>query len=145
MAIHNGYTADELDVGMTASFEKVISDTDIISFAEASGDSNPLHLDDEFAAGTMFKQRIAHGMLTASLISATIATRLPGTGTVYLSQSLRFRAPVLPGQSVKATVEVTDVNANRGRVRLACTCVVADKVVLDGEAEVMVPRTRQAA
>ena len=145
MTDQKGYTADELELGMTASFEKIISNSDIISFAEASGDNNPLHLDDDFAASTMFKQRIAHGMLTASLISATIATRLPGTGTVYLSQSLRFRAPVLPGQSVKATVEVIDINTARGRVRLSCACAVENKVVLDGEAEVMVPKTRNAA
>ncbi len=145
MTVQNGYTADELAVGMTASFEKVISDADIISFAEASGDNNPLHLDDEFAAGTMFKQRIAHGMLTASLISATIATQLPGIGTVYLSQSLRFRAPVLPGELVRATVEIADINTSRGRVTLTCSCSVADKLVLDGEAVVMVPKSRRAA
>ena len=133
------YFLEDLEVGMTATFEKIVSEADVIDFAGISGDNNPLHLDADYAAGTMFGERIAHGMLTASLISAVIATRLPGNGTVYLSQSLRFRAPVLLGQSVAATVEITDIHRTRRWVTLACKCIVADKVVLDGEALVMVP------
>lgn len=133
------YFLEDLAVGMTATFEKTVSEADVVEFAGISGDNNPLHLDADYAAGTMFGERIAHGMLTASLISAVIATRLPGNGTIYLSQSLRFRAPVLLGQSVAATVEVTDIHSTRRRVTLACKCIVSGKVVLDGEALVMVP------
>ncbi len=136
---------EDLEVGMTATLEKTVSEEDVLGFAEISGDNNPLHLDAEYAASTMFGERIAHGMLTASLISAVIATRLPGNGTVYLSQSLRFRAPVLLGQSVTATVEISDIHEKRRRVTLACTCRVGDKVVLDGEAVVMVPSRDQTA
>ena len=139
MAERSGYFIEDLEIGMSASFEKTISEADVVAFAEVSGDNNPLHLDEDYAAGTMFKQRIAHGMLTAGLISAVIATRLPGTGTVYLAQSLRFRRPVLLGQKVTATVEVREIDARRRRVKLACTCTVEDTVVLDGEAEVMAP------
>jgi len=139
MLDHSRYFLEDLEVGMTATFEKTVSESDVIEFASISGDNNPLHLDADYAAGTMFGERIAHGMLTASLISAVIATRLPGNGTVYLSQSLRFRAPVLLGQSVAATVEITDIHAARRRVTLACKCLVGDKMVLDGEALVMVP------
>lgn len=139
------YFLEDLEVGMTATFEKTVSEADVIEFAGISGDNNPLHLDADYAAGTMFGERIAHGMLTASLISAVIATRLPGNGTIYLSQSLRFRAPVLLGQSVAATVEVTDIHQKRRRITLACKCTVAGKVVLDGDAIVMVPSREASA
>ena len=145
MSEQAAYFIEDLEAGMSASFEKVVSEADVAAFAEVSGDNNPLHLDADFAAGTMFGERIAHGMLTASLISAVIATKLPGNGTVYLSQSLRFRAPVLLGQTVLATVEITEINAARRRVTLGCSCTVGDKVVLDGEAQVMVPSRARAA
>jgi len=139
------YFLEDLEVGMSATFDKTLSEADVVDFAGITGDNNPLHLNADYAAGTMFGERIAHGMLTASLISAVIATRLPGNGTVYLSQSLRFRAPVLLGQSVAATVEITDIHTKRRRVTLACKCLVAGKVVLDGEALVMVPSREPAA
>ena len=113
----NGYDFEDLKVGMTATFAKTITEADIILFAGASGDNNAMHINEEFAAETPFKGRIAHGMLTASVISAAIAGRLPGPGTVYLGQNLRFRAPVRPGDTVHATVTVTGLDEANGAPR----------------------------
>jgi 3-hydroxybutyryl-CoA dehydratase len=126
-------------VGDAATLTRVVTDADIAHFADATGDRNPVHLDDAYAAGTRFGGRIAHGMLTAGLVSAAIANELPGAGSVYRSQSLRFRRPVRPGDAVTVRVEVLDVNAGSRRVRLATACTNQDgEVVLDGEAEVVV-------
>ena len=140
----NGYDFEDLAIGMKASFAKTITEADIILFAGASGDNNAMHIHEEFARTTPFKGRIAHGMLTASVISAAIAGRLPGPGTVYLSQNLRFKAPVRPGDTVQATVTVKELQAEKKRVLLTTVCTVGDKVVIDGEALVM-PTSRQAA
>ena len=140
-----GYFFEDLSVGQSSSFGKTITEADIAMFAAVSGDTNPVHIDAEYAAGTMFKGRIAHGMLTASVISAAIAGRLPGPGTVYLGQNLRFRAPVRPGDTVHATVTVRDVLADKGRVTLDTVCTVGGKVVIDGDAIVMpTSRTRRS-
>ena len=104
-----GYDIEELTVGMTATFEKTITGEDILLFADASGDANPVHVDQQYALTKQFGGRIAHGMLTASVISAAIAGRLPGPGTVYLSQNLKFMRPVCPGETVRATVTVQEV------------------------------------
>ena len=133
----NGYDFEDLTVGMKASFAKTITEADIILFAGASGDNNAMHINEEFAKTTPFKGRIAHGMLTASVISAAIAGRLPGPGTVYLSQNLRFKAPVHPGDTVQATVTVKELIVEKKRVLLSTICTVGDKVVIDGEALVM--------
>lgn len=140
----NGYDFEDLAIGMKASFAKTITEANIILFAGASGDNNAMHINEEFARTTPFKGRIAHGMLTASVISAAIAGRLPGPGTVYLSQNLRFKAPVRPGDTVQATVTVKELQAEKKRVLLTTVCTVGDKVVIDGEALVM-PTSRQAA
>ena len=124
---------------MEAVHQKVISESDIECFAEVSGDNNPVHLDAEYAAGTIFKERIAHGILTASLISALLGTKLPGPGCIYVSQSLNFRAPVRIGDNVVATATVKELIEKRGRVILECDCSVNGKTVLDGEAVLMVP------
>ena len=139
----NGYDFEDLAIGMKASFAKTITEADIILFAGASGDTNAMHINEEFARTTPFKGRIAHGMLTASVISAAIAGRLPGPGTVYLSQNLRFKAPVRPGDTVQATVTVKELQSEKKRVLLTTVCTVGDKVVIDGEALVM-PTSRQA-
>jgi 3-hydroxybutyryl-CoA dehydratase len=138
---------EDIDVGMSATYAKTVSDADIVLFAGISGDSNPVHVDDDYARETMFKGRIAHGMLTASFISAVLGTRLPGPGCIYLSQNLRFKAPVRIGDTVRAVVEVTEVDRERARVTVSTRCSVGDKVVIDGEAVLMVPRRaeRQAA
>lgn len=135
----HGYYIEDLSVGMTASFGKTITDADIVMFAGVSGDTNPVHLDDEFAGATMFKGRIGHGMLSAALISAVLGTKLPGPGAIYLSQSLRFKAPVRPGQTVRARATVTAVDAAKKRVTLKTEAFIGETSVVDGEAVVMVP------
>jgi 3-hydroxybutyryl-CoA dehydratase len=137
-----GHDFEDLTPGMSASFSKTITEADIVLFAGASGDNNAMHINEEFAQQTPFKGRIAHGMLTASVISAAIAGRLPGPGTVYLGQTLRFKAPVRPGDTVHATVTVKELIADKRRVTLTTECRVGGKVVIDGEALVM-PTTRQ--
>lgn len=132
-----GYDIEDLAVGMSASFEKTVSEDDILLFAEASGDDNPVHLDEEYARATQFGGRIAHGMLTASFISAAIARRLPGPGSVYLSQNLRFRFPVRPGQTVHTTVTVQELLHEKRRATLKTVCKVEGRVVVDGDALVM--------
>ena len=133
-------TFDDLSVGQTASLGKTITEADILMFAAVSTDTNPVHIDAEAAKASMFKERIAHGMLSAGLISAVLGTRLPGPGTIYLGQTLRFRAPVRIGDTVTATVEVTALDAAEQRATLKTTCSVAGKPVIEGEAQVQLPR-----
>ena len=132
-----GHDIEDLRVGMTATFSKTITEADIVLFAGVSGDNNAVHLNEEFAAASPFGGRIAHGFLTASVISAAVANRLPGPGTVYLGQQLRFKAPVRPGDTVHATVTVESVDTARARAVLATVCRVRDTVVIEGEAHVM--------
>ena len=134
-----GYSIDTLRVGDSESLGKTITDADIVLFAGVSCDTNPVHVDDEYAAGTRFGGRIAHGMLSASLISAAIANRLPGPGTIYLGQSLRFLAPVRPGDTVTATVTVKEINSEKRRATLSTVCTVEGVAVIEGEAQVLVP------
>jgi len=130
---------EDLSVGMTERYSKTIASSDVMGFADVTGDRNPIHLSDHFAAKTPFGSRIAHGLYTASLISAVLGTRLPGPGAVYISQTLHFRAPVRIGDQVDVTVSVAELFPERQRTRLTCTCMVGDEVVLDGEALVKVP------
>lgn len=130
---------EEIEVGMARHLEKTITDQDIALFAEVSTDRNPVHLDDDYAQDTIFQGRIAHGMLTAGLISAVIGEQLPGHGTVYLGQTLKFRAPVKLGDTVKATVTVASLDAEKKRAVLTTVCTVGGKPVIEGEATVMVP------
>jgi len=134
----NGYDVEDLTIGMNASFAKTITEADIVMFAGVSGDNNAIHINEEFAASTAFGGRIAHGILTASVISAAIAGRLPGPGSVYMEQKMRFCAPVRPGETVRAIVTVKEIDANRGRVTLDTTCTVGGKTVIEGEALVRV-------
>jgi len=134
-----GYFLEDLSVGQSAEYARTVTEADLVLFAGVSGDSNPVHMNEVYAKETMFKGRIAHGMLVASLISATIAGKLPGPGSVYLGQNLKFRAPVRIGETVKATVTVTDIDVARKRVTLKTVCAVGDTVVIDGEALIMVP------
>jgi 3-hydroxybutyryl-CoA dehydratase len=139
-AANQGYFFEDLAVGMEASYAKTITNEDVLAFADLSGDTNPVHLDHAYAAGTMFKQRIAHGFLTASLFSTVLGTKLPGPGCIYLSQSLKFRAPVMIGDEVVATGKITSLDPEKGRAVLAMQATVNGKSVLDGEAVMMVPR-----
>jgi 3-hydroxybutyryl-CoA dehydratase len=137
--MQNGYAFEDLTIGQTASLSKTITEADILMYSAVSMDTNPVPIDAEAAKKSIFKERIAHGMLSAGLISALLGTRLPGPGTLYLRQSLRFTAPVKIGNTVTATVEVTDLNADRKRATLKTTCKVGDTLVIDGEAYVQVP------
>lgn len=130
---------EELAVGQSATFSKTVTEADVVQFAGITGDLNPLHIDAVAAAGSRFGGRIAHGMLSAGLISAVIGMKLPGSGTIYLEQSLRFRAPVRIGDTVTARVEIVELIAKRRRVRLRTICEVeGGEVVIEGEALVMV-------
>ncbi len=135
---------EDLSLGMTESYEKEVKSSDVVGFAEISGDRNPIHLSEHFAAKTPFGGRIAHGLYTASLISAVIGTRLPGPGAIYLSQTLNFKAPVKIGDRVKAEVEVIELVEKGRRVKLACRCLVGETLVLEGEALVKVPSANTA-
>ena len=130
---------EDIEMGMTRYIRKIITDKDIELFAEISTDHNPVHLDDEYARDTIFEGRIAHGMLTAGLISAVIGEQLPGHGTIYMSQNLKFLAPVRPGDLVHAEVKVVDMLIDKRRVKLDCRCEVSGKNVLVGEAMVLAP------
>ncbi len=130
---------EDLEIGMSRYVQKQVTDRDIELFAEVSTDFNPVHLDEDYAQDTMFHGRIAHGMLTASLISAVIGEQLPGHGTIYLGQNLKFMAPVRPGDIVIAEVAVKDIDHSRRRVTLECHCAVGDTIVLKGEALVLAP------
>jgi len=135
-----GYYIDELEPGMTASFGKTITDADILMFSGVSGDTNPVHLDEEFASSTMFEGRIAHGILVGSLISTVLGTRMPGPGAVYISQTLKFMAPVRAGDTVRARVTITEVDREKKRVTLETGCYIGDRAVVQGEAKLMVQR-----
>jgi 3-hydroxybutyryl-CoA dehydratase len=130
----NGYYIEDLEEGMTAAFGKTITDADILMFAGVSGDTNPVHLNEEFAAGTAFNGRIAHGMLTASLISTVLGTKLPGPGCIYLSQTLKFLAPVRAGDTVRAEVLLKSLDRERRRCVFETSCKVGGKNVLEGAA-----------
>lgn len=136
----HGLYFDELSVGQTAEATHVVGGGDIEAFAEVSGDTNPVHLDEAYARTTTFAGRIAHGMLGAAYISAVLGTRLPGPGAIYLSQSLRFRRPVRIGDAVIARVTVKALDEKRGHATLETVCQVNGKTVIDGEAVVMAPR-----
>lgn len=133
------YYFEDLEPGMEASFQKLVTESDINAFAEITGDKNPVHLDADYAAGTMFKERIAHGMLTASYISAVLGMKLPGPGVIYVSQTLNFRAPVRIGQTVTAKVRVAELFPVKRRALFECVCTADGKTVLEGEAMLLVP------
>lgn len=132
------YYFEDLQPGMEASVAKSVGESDILAFAEVTGDRNPVHLDEAYASKTLFKGRIAHGMLSAGLISAVFGMQMPGPGAVYVSQTLNFRGPVRIGDELVARVKVAELLPKR-RARFACTCFVGDTLVLEGEAVLMVP------
>ena len=136
-----GKTIEELNMGDTAEFGKTVSESDIYLYAGITGDLNPAHIDEEYAKKTFFKTRIAHGMLTAGFVSTIMGTRLPGPGTVYISQQVKFLAPVHIGDTITARAEVSEINTEKNRVRLRTTCTNQDgTTVLDGEALVSPPK-----
>ena len=135
----HGYYFEDMEVGMTDVYGKTVTDADIIMFSGVSGDINPVHLNHEFASESIFEGRIAHGMLTASFISTVVGTKLPGPGWIYVNQALRFKAPVKAGDTVIARVTVVKIIPEKKFVELKTVCTVGEKVVIDGEATVMVP------
>ena len=139
MDAHIKFYFKDISLGQTAEYEKQVTDEDVRKFADISGDYNPIHLDDEFAKDSMFGARIAHGILTASHISAVIGYIFPGPGWIYLGQSLQFRAPVKIGDTVHTAVEVTDTVAEKNIVELSTICKVGDTVVLNGTATIKSP------
>jgi len=140
MSDQHGYYLEDLSIGQSAQMSRVVTEETINKFAEISGDTNPVHLDEDYAKTTLFKGRIAHGMLAASYVSAVFGTQLPGPGAIFVSESLRFKAPVRIGDEVVASVTIRDINMEKRRVTFDCACTVNDKVVMDGEALIMVDR-----
>lgn len=139
----SNFTYDEITIGQTASFSKQVEELDVMLFSALSGDINPVHLDEAYAAQTVFGERIAHGMLTGAVISAALAMELPGPGTIYLGQSLRFTRPVKLGDRITVHLEVLDKRDDKGFVTLACKVLNQDdKLVASGEAQVMAPREK---
>ena len=134
-----GKTFEELEIGMSFEEDHTVSEQDVIDFARVSGDHNPLHMDDEYAKTTQFGERIAHGALTASYISAILGNDLPGPGSIFTDLSMRFKRPVKIGDTVTARAEVIELQERGNRVTLAVKCMVGGKAVVQGEAKVMVP------
>ena len=139
----DGYCLDDLEIGMSACYSRTITDADVVNFAGVSGDTNPIHLDEEFARATHFGTRIAHVMLYAGYLYTILGTKLPGPGSVYIDQRLRFTAPVKVGETVVARVVVRHIDTKTARVTLETTCKVKDRVVVEGEAILKVPRRKR--
>lgn len=134
-----GYFFEDLNEGMAESISHTVTEADVVKFAEVTGDTNPVHLNEEYAQTTMFKGRIAHGMFGAGLLSAVFGTKMPGPGAIYVNQNLKFRGPVKLGDTVVATVTVTSKDAEKKFVNFETVCTVADKPVIKGDATLMVP------
>lgn len=134
----NGYFIEDLSVGMSSMFAKTITEADIVMFSGVTGDMNPVHVNDEFARDTMFQGRIAHGMLTASLISTVLGMKMPGPGCIYLSQDLKFLSPVRAGDTVSARAVIIDIESEKNRIICKTTASVGDRLVCDGTARMMV-------
>ena len=141
----HGYRFEDLRTGMEASLGKTITEADILLFAAVSGDTNPSHLNEEFARTTRLKTRVAHGALTASLVSAVLGTRLPGPGCLFVSQTANFRAPVKAGDTVTARAVVSRLDPQRNFAEFETVCTVEDTVVLDGSALVWIPSKKENA
>ena len=138
----HGYFIDDLEVGMTDVYVRTVTETDIVQYSQISGDDNPLHVNEEFAKQTVFKGRIAHGMLTCGYISSVLGTKLPGPGCAYLNQNLNFRAPVRIGDTVQTRVTVKSVDKDANNVICQAVCSIGEKVVIDGTAKLWVPNRR---
>ena len=135
----HGFYFEDLKQGMKASYAKTIKDLDVINFADITGDTNPVHLNQEFASKTLFEGRVIHGMLTASIISTVIGTKLPGPGCIYVSQNLHFKAPVKVGDTITAVCKVIKIIPDKQMVTMDTICCVANTVVLQGQATILVP------
>ena len=136
----HGYYLEDLEVGMSDSFAKTITDADVTLFAGISGDTNPIHINADYAATTPFEKRIVHGMFSAALISTVAGTKLPGPGAIYIDQQIKFKAPVFIGDTAKASVTVSDIDQRRRRVKCKTEVHVGEKLVATGEATFMVDK-----
>ncbi len=136
----HGYYLEDLTVGMSDSYAKTISESDVYMFAGISGDNNPVHINEEYAKTTIFKQRIVHGMFSAALISTVAGTRLPGPGAIYIDQQIKFKAPVHIGDTAKATLTVIEIDEKRRRVKMRTDVTVGEALVATGEATFMVDK-----
>ena len=140
--IFNKIPLEEIKEGMEVSYSQMITDADVKSFAETSGDKNPIHLNDEYAYKSMYKKRIAHGMMSASYFSALFGTKIPGEGCIYVAQSLQFKRPVYLGDTITATIKVTSIDLVKRRVFFSTICKVQNKIVIGGDAEIFVPEAK---
>lgn len=140
--IFNKLEIEDIAIGMEASYSQTITDADVKAFSGISGDKNPVHMDDEYAQKSRYKKRIAHGMISASFFSALFGTKIPGEGCVYVSQSLKFKKPVYLGDTITATVIVLKIDLIKRRVFFRTICKVKNKIVIDGEAELYVPKQK---
>lgn len=138
-----GYCIEDLEVGISATYGKTITETDIVLFAGITGDDNPIHIDEEYAQETRFKGRVAHGMLLAGLISCVAGTRLPGPGAIYMGQTLKFLSPVRIGETVRVVATVTDVDRKKRQIKLDTRCLVGDRLVAEGEGLFLVETREQ--
>ena len=134
-----GHYLEDLSIGQSASYTRTITESDIQQFGAVSGDLNPLHFDEDYAKTTIFRGRIAHGMLSASFLSTVLGTQLPGAGSIFLSATIRFKAPVRIGDTVIAICTIREILTPKGRVTFDCVCKVGETVVIEGEAVVKVP------
>lgn len=143
--VFGGMNIEDIEIGMTVSYSQTITDADVKAFAGLSGDHNPVHVSDEYAAESRYGKRIAHGLMSASFFSALFGTRIPGPGCVYVSQSLIFKKPVYLGDTVTATVTVKSINIEKSRVFFETLCKVKNKTVISGEAEIFMPQEKHKA
>lgn len=134
----HGFFIEDLNVGQEAILSKTITEADIANFSEVTGDNNPVHISDDFASKTIFKKRVAHGFFTASLISTLIATKLPGPGSIYISQTLKFLAPAYIGDNILTKAIIQKIDKEKRRVNLLTECFISNKKILTGEAEILV-------
>tara|TARA_Y100000768_G_scaffold64460_1_gene44512 strand:+ start:22258 stop:22683 length:426 start_codon:yes stop_codon:yes gene_type:complete len=135
----NSISINKIKIGMSASIKKIIKLDDIKLFAKLSGDTNPIHLDQKYAASSMYKKNIAHGLMSSSFFSGIFGTQLPGEGSIYTYQSLKFKRPIYIGDEVEAKVVVIDIDANKKRIKFTTQCIVNSKICIDGEAEILIP------
>ncbi|MEE2996510.1 MAG: MaoC family dehydratase [Pseudomonadota bacterium] len=140
----HGYFVDDLKIGMTDVYVRTVTETDIVQYSQISGDDNPLHVNEEFAKQTVFKGRIAHGMLTCGYISAVLGTKLPGPGCAYLQQNLNFREPVRIGDTVQTRVTIKKISKDTNNVTCEVVCSIGEKIVIDGTATLWVPSRRKS-
>ena len=136
----HGFFIEDLKVGQEAILSKTITEADIANFSGVTGDNNPVHISDDFASKTIFKKRVAHGFFTASLISTLIATKLPGPGSIYISQTLKFLAPAYIGDNILTRVIIQKIDKEKRRVNLLTECFISNKKILTGEAEILVDK-----